>query len=215
MRVRIQRGAAQIGWTCVELECEGERILLDLGMPLEAEQGDVPLPDVPGLRSGDPSLLGVVVSHLHGDHFAARPARCGAPARHGTGRRPHPPRGGVLHGPTHLCLPKSPSGRNALSHNAFTGYGRVEPSVGPPRDDYVALTDAAGTRARESGASAATRGGYPDPRWSTPTPRGVGPGVLGGPLAGVGGLEERPGDRRARRDMGNVCLAVGWLVKLG
>jgi ribonuclease J len=71
--VRIHRGAAQVGGSCVELERDGKRILLDLGMPLDAAEGEIPLPDVPGLRVGDPNLLGVVVSHLHGDHCGLVP----------------------------------------------------------------------------------------------------------------------------------------------
>jgi ribonuclease J len=79
-RVRIHRGAAQVGGTCVELESEGKRLLLDLGIPLDAEEGEAPLPDVPGLESDDPSLLGVLVSHLHGDHCGLVPfARPGLP----------------------------------------------------------------------------------------------------------------------------------------
>jgi len=73
LRVRIHRGAAQVGGTCVELESGGQRLLLDLGMPLDAEDGEVPLPEVPGLLAGDPSLLGVLVSHLHGDHCGLVP----------------------------------------------------------------------------------------------------------------------------------------------
>ena len=73
LRVRIHRGAAQVGGTCVELEAQGKRILLDLGMPLDAEEGEVPLPDVPGLGGDDPSLLGIIVSHLHGDHCGLVP----------------------------------------------------------------------------------------------------------------------------------------------
>jgi hypothetical protein len=98
-----------------------------------------------------------------------------------------------------LCLPKSLSSRNALSHNAFSGYGRtcVESSVGS-RDDQVAVPDAEGARAREPGASAAARGAHPHPQWPTPTPRGVGPGFLGDRVAGVGRLEERPRHRGAR-----------------
>lgn len=72
-RAKIHRGAAQVGGTCVELEAGGQRLLLDLGMPLEAQEGEVPLPDVLGLREQDPSLLGVVVSHLHGDHCGLVP----------------------------------------------------------------------------------------------------------------------------------------------
>jgi len=73
LKARIHRGAAQVGGTCVEVEAEGQRILLDLGMPLDAEEGEVPLPAVPGLTGGDPTLLGILVSHLHGDHCGLVP----------------------------------------------------------------------------------------------------------------------------------------------
>lgn len=72
-RVRIHRGAKQVGGTCVELEACGRRILLDLGMPLDSEGDEVPLPNVAGLEGGDASLLGVVISHLHGDHCGLVP----------------------------------------------------------------------------------------------------------------------------------------------
>ncbi|MFC7483088.1 hypothetical protein ACFQX7_28070 [Luedemannella flava] len=36
MRVRIHRGAREIGGSCVELQAAGESILLDLGRPLWA-----------------------------------------------------------------------------------------------------------------------------------------------------------------------------------
>jgi ribonuclease J len=73
LRVRIHRGAAQVGGTCVELESAGYRILFDLGMPLDAAEGEIPLPGVRGLLGGDSNLLGVVVSHLHGDHCGLVP----------------------------------------------------------------------------------------------------------------------------------------------
>ncbi len=72
-RACIHRGAAQVGGTCIELEAGGQRLLLDLGMPLDAEDGEIPLPDVAGLVEPDPSLLGVVVTHLHGDHCGLVP----------------------------------------------------------------------------------------------------------------------------------------------
>lgn len=70
MRVRIHRGSREIGGSCVELESGGSRLLLDLGLPLDAE-GDRRryLPAVAGLDGEDPSLLGVMVSHSHPDHF--------------------------------------------------------------------------------------------------------------------------------------------------
>lgn len=73
LRAQIHRGAAQVGGTCIELEAGGQRLLLDLGMPLDAEEGELPLPDVPGLREPDPTLLGVLISHLHGDHCGLVP----------------------------------------------------------------------------------------------------------------------------------------------
>lgn len=80
MNARIHRGAAQVGGTCIELEASGHRLLLDLGMPLDAAEGEAPLPEVAGLRSEDDSLLGVLVSHLHGDHCGLVPfARPGLP----------------------------------------------------------------------------------------------------------------------------------------
>src|ERR1019366_8416732 len=70
MRVRIHRGAHEIGGSCVEIEHHGKRIVLDLGRPLDSGlDPDLPLPAVPGLASGDPALLGAVVSHAHPDHY--------------------------------------------------------------------------------------------------------------------------------------------------
>jgi ribonuclease J len=74
MRLRIHRGTREIGGTCVEVESAGYRILLDLGLPLAAADIDaVPLPDVPGLATDDPSLLGVLLSHGHRDHWGLVP----------------------------------------------------------------------------------------------------------------------------------------------
>ena len=71
MRVRIHRGAHEIGGCCVEVESQGARLVLDVGKPLSARPGEhVPLPPVPGLaEGGDPSLLGVLISHPHLDHY--------------------------------------------------------------------------------------------------------------------------------------------------
>lgn len=75
MRARIHRGAHEIGGSCVELEHAGSRIVLDLGRPLTAGwDEDIPLPDVPGLATGDDAgLLGVVLSHGHADHWGLVP----------------------------------------------------------------------------------------------------------------------------------------------
>ena len=71
MRLRIHRGAQEIGGNCVEIEAQGTSILLDLGLPLTADTA-VPslLPDIPGLTDGsNPHLLGIILSHTHGDHY--------------------------------------------------------------------------------------------------------------------------------------------------
>jgi ribonuclease J len=73
-RGRVHRGTQQIGGTCIELEAAGERILLDLGLPLDADGASEDLlPDVSGLRVGDPALRAIVLSHGHGDHWGLLP----------------------------------------------------------------------------------------------------------------------------------------------
>ena len=71
LRVRIHRGAQEIGGSCVEVDYRGSRIVLDVGKPLWARWDEVvQLPAVPGLADGsDPSLAGVFISHPHLDHF--------------------------------------------------------------------------------------------------------------------------------------------------
>src|SRR4051812_23008386 len=74
VRARIHRGAREIGGTCVELEHDGARLLLDLGRPLESPlDADVPLPTVAGLADPDPALAGLIVSHGHPDHHGLVP----------------------------------------------------------------------------------------------------------------------------------------------
>ena len=70
MNICIHRGAQEIGGSCVELESQGKRILLDLGLPLDAENNDKKyLPEIKGLDGNDPSFLGILISHPHVDHF--------------------------------------------------------------------------------------------------------------------------------------------------
>lgn len=74
MRLRIHRGAREIGGTCIELENEGARILLDLGLPLKASDfASAPLPNVDGLSTVSASLLAIVLSHGHRDHWGLVP----------------------------------------------------------------------------------------------------------------------------------------------
>lgn len=71
MKVRVHRGTQEIGGTCIELDYAGQRLVLDVGRPLDSDPKDeVTLPDVPGLASGDdPNLVGLILSHGHQDHW--------------------------------------------------------------------------------------------------------------------------------------------------
>jgi len=69
MRLCIHRGTHEIGGTCIEIEAHGKRIILDVGLPLDAAAVDTPLPPVPGFLNPDPSVLGVFISHPHMDHY--------------------------------------------------------------------------------------------------------------------------------------------------
>ncbi len=73
-RTRIEnhyhRGTQEIGGNCVELEQDGQRIVLDVGIPIQSQlEHDIPLPSVAGFENSDPSLLAVLISHPHLDHY--------------------------------------------------------------------------------------------------------------------------------------------------
>lgn len=70
MRLRIHHGAAQIGGNCIELASAGKTILLDLGLPLDSAPK---VPPVAGLGEDDGTLLGVILSHPHLDHYGLLP----------------------------------------------------------------------------------------------------------------------------------------------
>lgn len=69
MNICIHRGSKEIGGSCVEVEADGQRLLLDLGLPLDTELDETPLPAVSGLEKLDEALLGIVISHAHLDHY--------------------------------------------------------------------------------------------------------------------------------------------------
>ena len=76
MRICIHRGTQEIGGTCIEMEAQGRRIVLDLGLPLDApdrEAHEDLLPPVPGFTEPDDSLLGLLISHPHMDHYGLAP----------------------------------------------------------------------------------------------------------------------------------------------
>src|SRR4051812_25843529 len=74
MRLRIYRGTREIGGTCIEVENCGYRLVLDLGLPLG--RNDIigaALPGVLSFATPHPSLLGIVLSHGHRDHWGLVP----------------------------------------------------------------------------------------------------------------------------------------------
>lgn len=70
MRACIRRGSKQIGGSCIEIEQDGKRLLIDLGLPLDAPENtaDV-IPDGLVLDGTDENLLGILISHPHLDHY--------------------------------------------------------------------------------------------------------------------------------------------------
>jgi ribonuclease J len=70
MRICIHRGTKEIGGTCVEIEAQDKRLVLDVGLPLDAPDPDTfRLHPIRGFEAPDASLLGVVISHPHQDHY--------------------------------------------------------------------------------------------------------------------------------------------------
>jgi ribonuclease J len=138
MQICIHRGAHEIGGSCVELESQGKSLLLDLGLPLEVEE-NLPdlLPAVPGLREPSASLLGVVVSHPHQDHYGLLAhVRPDLPVAMGAaGRRileaaaPWMPNGGVVPNPGPVLKDREPLEWGPfritpylVDHSAYDGY---------------------------------------------------------------------------------------------
>ncbi len=72
MKACIRRGASQIGGSAVELTSNaGERLIIDLGLPLDAEENTADLlPQISGLKNKTEDLLGILISHPHQDHYA-------------------------------------------------------------------------------------------------------------------------------------------------
>lgn len=64
----IHRGSREIGGSCVELAADGERLVLDLGLPLDAQAEDASLPTIEGLTTGK-GPLALILSHGHPDHY--------------------------------------------------------------------------------------------------------------------------------------------------
>ncbi|MCR5266325.1 MAG: hypothetical protein K6E29_07005 [Cyanobacteria bacterium RUI128] len=71
LKVCIKRGAKEIGGSAVELtNSAGERLVIDLGLPLDAEENTEDLlPKIKGLKKKTDDLLGILISHPHQDHY--------------------------------------------------------------------------------------------------------------------------------------------------
>lgn len=70
MKVRIHRGAAEIGGNCIEVADHEDRVVLDLGRPLSAAADDeIAVPPIDGVDGRAGHLHGVVLSHPHLDHY--------------------------------------------------------------------------------------------------------------------------------------------------
>lgn len=74
IKICIHRGTRQIGGTCVEIDEAGQRLIIDLGLPLDADEPSSDLlPSAAGLTSPDRSLQAIVISHAHLDHYGLLP----------------------------------------------------------------------------------------------------------------------------------------------
>lgn len=70
MKYSIHGGKDEIGGNCIELEAGSKRLILDMGIPLMAENhAQIPLPPIVGLDKPSDDLLGVIVTHPHLDHY--------------------------------------------------------------------------------------------------------------------------------------------------
>ena len=87
MDITVHRGTRQIGGTCIEVRSGGDRVLLDLGLPLpkpdEPPVRDMAvddllasgvLPRITGVYQDDaPEVRAVLMTHAHSDHFGLAP----------------------------------------------------------------------------------------------------------------------------------------------
>jgi ribonuclease J len=127
MIVTIHRGCSQIGGSCVELSSNGMRIVIDAGLPLDAESIDAPgvRLAVPGLFADTPDekpIDALIISHAHQDHYGLLDRiRTDVPVYMSTGTA-------KLVELTHTF-----TGRPPLSHNVRTFGWKDSIKVGPFR----------------------------------------------------------------------------------
>jgi ribonuclease J len=69
LSARIHRGSHEVGGSCVELAAAGERLIVDFGLPLDAELGDATAPSIEGVTAPGKTPVALLLSHGHPDHF--------------------------------------------------------------------------------------------------------------------------------------------------
>lgn len=69
LSARIHRGSHEGGGSCVELAAAGERLIVDFGLPLDADTGDTATPSIEGLTAPGKVPTALLLSHGHPDHF--------------------------------------------------------------------------------------------------------------------------------------------------
>lgn len=70
MQVCMHRGANQIGGSCAELKYKQHRLIVDLGLPLDAAGSQLEnFPDTLNLMPEGEERLSAIVSHAHIDHY--------------------------------------------------------------------------------------------------------------------------------------------------
>lgn len=74
LRIKIHRGSHQIGGCATEIECDGERVLIDLGANLPGNEQEATFSDEQLLDSvfgvaRDRYFDAILFSHYHGDHY--------------------------------------------------------------------------------------------------------------------------------------------------
>ncbi len=72
IRVKIHRGASQIGGVCTEVYTDHTRLFFDFGTPLEGEGNQDKL-EIEGLTKGVVNTDAVFLTHYHGDHVGEVP----------------------------------------------------------------------------------------------------------------------------------------------
>lgn len=73
MRACIHHGSSAIGGSCVELEHDGTRLVLDLGAPLDTDVGEIAHPHLQALFADGNRPAALLVTHGHPDHYGLVP----------------------------------------------------------------------------------------------------------------------------------------------